>query len=415
VTGLRERPLSCDERRHAPLFGDPMRAMTELREDVAMTGAEAEEVRTRVLLAACAFGAAALLAVVVLLVLGLKVSGPTGIAVATPTALPGGTTPARADAALTSAARQRSLFAPTSFWNAPLPAAAPTDPKSPALVGALVAEVLRERAAGIGPWIGTGAGSTPIYRVPADQPRVRVSLAGGTLRGRRALQRAFASVPIPRDATPAPGADRHLTVVQPSTDSLWELFGARHGADGWHASWGGAIRRVSKSPGYYTAAAWPGASRNWGATASSLPVIGGTMLLAELKSGRIDHALAINLPAPRAGVFAWPAQRTDGTGAPTTLPEGARLRLDPAVDVSRLHLPKLTRMIALAAQRYGLVVRDQTHNGISFFGEVRADAKHDYEPFFQGRTPLQLLADFPWARLQVLAMHLCTKAPCHER
>ena len=54
------------------------------------------------------------------------------------------------------------------------------------------------------------------------------------------------------------------------------------------------------------------------------------MLLDELKAGRIDHALAINLPAPRAGVFAWPAQRTDGTGPPTALPEGARLRLDPA-------------------------------------------------------------------------------------
>ncbi len=177
-------------------------------------------------------------------------------------------------------------------------------------------------------------------------------------------------MPLPRTAKPAPGADRHLTVWQPSTDRLWEFFGARHAANGWHAQWGGAIRRVSKSPGYYTRAAWPGATPNWGATASSLPVIGGTMLLDELKTGRIDHALAINLPAPRAGIFSWPAQRTDGTGPPTALPEGAHLRLDPTVDVSTLHLPKLTRMIARAAQRYGLVVRDQTHHGISLFGEV---------------------------------------------
>ena len=203
---------------------------------------------------------------------------------------------------------------------------------------------------------------------------MRVNLADGSLHGRRTLQRAFASVPLPPDARPAPGTDRHLTVWQPSTDRLWEFFGARHAADGWHARWGGAIRRVSQSPGYYTGAAWPGAARNWGATASSLPVIGGTMLLDELKRGRIDHALAINLPAPRAGVFAWPAQRTDGTGPPTALPEGARLRLDPALDVSSLHLPKLTRMIALAAQRYGLVVRDQTHHGISLFGEVPTQA-----------------------------------------
>ena len=246
----------------------------------------------------------------------------------------------RSTTALSTAVPRGQLFAPTSFWNQRLEAATALDPNSAALVAALVGEVQRERAAAIGPWIGTGSGSTPVYLVPATQRRVRVNLAGGSLHGRRTLQRAFASVPLPPDARPAPGNDRHLTVWQPSTDSLWEFFGARHNADGWHARWGGAIRRVSKSPGYYTGAAWPGAAHNWGATASSLPVIGGTMLLDELKTGRIDHALAINLPAPRAGVFAWPAQRTDGTGDPTTLPEGARLRLDPTLDVGALHLPE---------------------------------------------------------------------------
>jgi hypothetical protein len=144
-------------------------------------------------------------------------------------------------------------------------------------------------------------------------------------------------------------------------------------------------------------------------------VIGGTMLLHELKTGRIDHALAINLPAPRSGVFAWPAQRTDGTGPATALPEGARLRLDPTLDVSTLHLPKLTRIIARAAQRYGFVVRDQTHHGISLFGEVPTHAsRREYQRYFKGRTPAQLLANFPWDRLQVLAMHLCTAAPCQK-
>ena len=184
-------------------------------------------------------------------------------------------------------------------------------------------------AAGIGPWIGTGAGSTPVYRVGPNQPRVRVRLDRAAIHGGRALQRALAAVPIPRDARPATGSDHHMTIVQASTDTLWELFGAHRDAGRWHARWGGAIRHVSTSPGYYTASAWPGATRNWGATASSLPIVGGTILLDELKRGRIGHALAINLPAPRAGVFSWPAQRTDGTGPATALPEGARLRLDP--------------------------------------------------------------------------------------
>ena len=74
-------------------------------------------------------------------------------------------------------------------------------------------------------------------------------------------------------------------------------------------------------------------------------------------------------------------------------------------------------MIARAAQRYGLVVRDQTHHGISLFGEVptQAPGPRVSAGYFRGKTPGQLLANFPWDRLQVLPMHLCTAAPCHER
>ena len=219
-------------------------------------------------------------------------------------------------------------------------------------------------------------------------------------------------MPIPRNAKPAPGADGHLTI--------WQLADRAHAAGGrarrergvWHADWGGAIRNVSKSPGYYTASAWPGATHNWGATASSLPVIGGTMLLSELRRGRIDHALALNLPAPRADEFAWPAQRTDGTGPATALPEGARIRLDPTVNVDDLGLPKLGRMIARAAQRYGMVVRDQTHHGTSLWAEVPTSASRGLSTYLKDKTPADVLANFPWDRMQVLRMKLCTKAPC---
>jgi hypothetical protein len=89
------------------------------------------------------------------------------------------------------------------------------------------------------------------------------------------------------------------------------------------------------------------------------------------------------------------------------------MRLDPSVDVGALHLPKFTAMLARAAQRYGLVVRDQTHNGISLFAENPAPhGGQPYEKYFKGRSPQQLLARFPWDRLQVLEMHLCTTAPC---
>jgi hypothetical protein len=157
-------------------------------------------------------------------------------------------TAARRSARSRPRSQRASSFASTSFWNQRVPSNTSLDPSSGILVAALVAEVQREQAAAIGPWIGVGSGSTPVYRVPRGQPRVRVRLQNTALHGGRALERAFASVPLPRDAKPAPGTDRHLTVWQPSTDRLWEFFGARHAANGWHAQWGGAMRRVSKKP-----------------------------------------------------------------------------------------------------------------------------------------------------------------------
>jgi hypothetical protein len=384
-----------------------------------MTSPDSEDARTRVLLAACGFGIAALVAVGLLLLLGLNRPSPNDVVASpSPTSVSlsqAERTMARRSAAIEASSAQGPLFGPESFWNQRLAADAPLDPRSAVLVQALVAEVQRERAANIGPWIGAGSGSTPVYRVPSDQSRVRVRLDSPHSHGARVLQRAFAAVPIPRNAKPAPGNDGHLTVWQPSTDRLWEFFHARRSADGWHADWGGAIRHVSTSPGYYTASAWPGATRNWGATASSLPIVGGTMLLDELSQGRITHALALNLPAPRSGQFAWPAQRTDGTGPPTALPEGARVRLDPTVNVADLGLPKLGRMIAHAAQRYGMVVRDQTHHGMSLWAQVASPGsggRADFGKYLEGKTPADILANFPWDRLQVLRMHLCTKAPC---
>jgi hypothetical protein len=69
------------------------------------------------------------------------------------------------------------------------------------------------------------------------------------------------------------------------------------------------------------------------------------------------------------------------------------------VDVGALHLPKLTQMIARSAQRYGLVVRDQTHHAIALFGENPSRSPGNaYQRYFRGRTPQELLARFPWDR-----------------
>jgi hypothetical protein len=308
--------------------------------------------------------------------------------------------------AAVASARTR-LFSPDSVWNAPLARNAPLDFRSGLLSGVFAAEIARERTLRIGPWIETTSSSTPVYTVSRTQRTVRVSLEGAAPY-RRSLRRAFRAVPLPGDARPAAGSDRHLTVVQPSTDRLWEFFGLRRVRGRWIAAWGGAMRRVSRSPGYFTRDAWPGALRIWGASATSLPVVAGLIRTRELRAGRIDHAIAISVPDMRARMAAWPAQRTDGSlHRVDAIPAGAHFRLDPALDVGALHLPPAAQAIALAAQRYGLIVRDRTLHATGLFAEDPTPTGRDpYPALFGGRSPNDLLAGFPFDRLQLLRMRL---------
>jgi hypothetical protein len=301
------------------------------------------------------------------------------------------------------------LFAPDSVWSAPLAPSAPLDPASGVLTNTLRKTAAQNMSAGWGPWIATTE-TSPLYTVPANQPTVTVRLDAGSWA--TGLQQTFAAVPIPATATPAAGPDAHMTVWQPSTDTLWEFFKASKKADGWHASFGGAMRNVSESPGYFDANSWPGLSQPaWGATATSLPVIAGTMMISELRAGVIPHALAINIPWAKPRTYSFPAQRTDGASAdPNAIPEGARFRIDPTVDLSRLTMPPMTRMIAVAAQRYGMIVRDQTGHAISFFAEnptgFGTDPYVGPGGFYGGQDPTAVMRAFPWQLVQLVKMDL---------
>ena len=307
------------------------------------------------------------------------------------------------------------LFAPTSVWNQPLSSTAVIDPKSGAMVSDLATQAATEYQQNIGPNIET-TGTTTTYEVGANQPTVSVQLSNPTLWWRVALQSAFDAVPIPANAQPSADSDAEMTIWQPSTDKLWEFFQMQREADGWHAAWGGAIQTASQSPGYYTTDSWPGALSVWGATATSLPAAAGVITLQDIKQGHINHALALELPYPRAGTWTWPAQRGDGTGTdPNAIPEGAQLRLDPNLNLATLHLPPLTLMIAQAVQRYGMIVRDQTHHAIGLYAEnpiplgsnpYYTGGRPNPTGPFGGQWPDTLLHSFPWSSLEVLKMSL---------
>jgi hypothetical protein len=301
------------------------------------------------------------------------------------------------------------FFSPSSFWNKAVAADAPLDPSSPALIAAFDARIGTEEQAGNGPWINTVKSGIPVYTVPANQLTVPVRLVHHI--PEPALSSAWRAVPLPSNAKPGTGHDASLVVWQPSTDRLWEFHQMVHDVHGWSAVWGGAIRDVSSQSGVYQEGAWPGAKSWWGISASSLSLVGGLISIEDLERGEINHALEMSLPERSGTFYATPARRTDGTSMnPLALPEGAHLRLNPNLNLSALDLPKSTLILAEAAQRYGIFITDGTGtSGVSTFfaQDPTSTGTNPYigpNGFFEGMSPRQLLASFPWDQLQVLKL-----------
>lgn len=300
------------------------------------------------------------------------------------------------------------FFSADSVWNVEPPADAPLDPDSELIVKALTEEVEEEEEQQRGPAINTTSWSVPVYTVAASQPTTTVTLEKAS--SAPALQQAWDAVPLPPGAHPASGTDGHLVVWQPATDRLWEFWRLEETPEGWQAGWGGAIEDVSGDSGVYGPESWPGASTAWGASASSLSIAGGLVTLEDLEKGTIDHALAVGLPHIRAAVYAAPAERTDGLSSElSAIPEGAHLRLEPGLDLAALHLPPLTLLLAQAAQRYGIVVRDTAGVAAFYAQDPTPTGANPYvgpHGYFGGRSAREIAASFPWEHLQLLKMEL---------
>lgn len=302
--------------------------------------------------------------------------------------------------------RCQRFFALDGPWNRRLEPDDPVDPTSAVLVAKLKQQVDNAVAKRFWPTINISQYSTTVYEVPSNQPHVRVTL-DDPARYRDSLREAFRSVPVPSDAKPANGTDHHMVVWEPSTDTMWEFWLMKRLGDGWHARMGGKMTHVSRNPGYFDRPA----GSPWGATATSLPLLGGLIFPQELAKGRVDHALALALPTTRRAWWSWPAQRQDGYSAdPQAIPQGTRFRIAPNVDIEALGLPPAMRAIAYAIQRYGMIVRDTAGTPVLYAEDPTPTGTNPYPALFDHQSIGRLLAKLPWGQMQAMRLQLRTYA-----
>lgn len=159
--------------------------------------------------------------------------------------------------------------------------------------------------------------------------------------------------PIPLDAPVEGGSDRHVLVVQQGTCQLFELFVGRRSGAGWVAESGAKfdLRSNALRPIGWTSA-----------DAAGLPILPGLVRYEEVATGRIDHAIRITFTTTQRG-FILPATHFASSNTNIDAPAmGQRLRLSASYDISGL--TGQARVIAVAMQRYGVIVAD---NGSNWF------------------------------------------------
>ncbi len=201
-------------------------------------------------------------------------------------------------------------------------------------------------------------------------------------------------VPIPDSARPDPSLDAHLTIVDRAANCEYDLYGAHRSADGWHAVWANSTRLDGS--GVYPF--------GMGAKASGFANLAGLIWPQELRSGHIDHALFFAYPSTKSGGPVSPATssdgRLDGAGA---MPEGARVQLDPSLDLDTLGLQPYQRTIAAALQTYGMILGD-TGGALGLYAVGRQSFATDPYEGILPKEDFPDLSDIPADRFRVLEL-----------
>ncbi|MEA2299220.1 MAG: hypothetical protein QOF77_2156 [Solirubrobacteraceae bacterium] len=163
------------------------------------------------------------------------------------------------------------------------------------------------------------------------------------------------SLQVPAAVSPLPQYDGWFTVTDRGRGVAYDFWRARRSHDGATISYQFTRRWDLNGPGFLRPAVV-------GARGSGLPLFAGVIVPQEIRAGEIDHALSIALPGPARRNYVQPASRTDGDGALTSLPEGARVRLRSDFNPGRLPAganPRAAAAIVLALKRYGAIVVDR--------------------------------------------------------
>ena len=234
----------------------------------------------------------------------------------------------------------------------------------------------------------------PFYRANRSTPRKQVQCL---MPWGECLLEQHSPRPLTESMVPHVGSDGAMVVI---------LEGRRRGPfrgrsvdEYWQYRWNGGAPTTS----WGAIMDLDGPGTGGGATGAGISRAAGVVRAFEVEQGRIDHALVFSTMFCKADDFRFPATKTDGQYSGSgSVPEGARIQLDPSLDPSAYDLSSGERAIFIALQTYGAYAMDCGGATMAFsFEDVAGDPGAVYEAAglawdYYG------LEKIPWDRIRVL-------------
>ncbi len=284
------------------------------------------------------------------------------------------------------------IFTSNSPWNTPIPSNPELDPNSGTMINTLD-NMVGNLVVDSYQW------SIPVHVINSQYaPKVDVPTTGSGLYesvdpdGNDIAE----DIPIPPECWPDPKEDGHMSIIDLQLRKVWDFSRAQKLSNN---QWQASIVDVwdLDSDGFRA----PFSGQKWwrsGAMGSGLPLITSVVRVEEIEAGHITHALMCATPVNRKSTIndgsyelMSPASRSNGEGIGVQyIPEGARIQLDPNLNLDSLGLTPESKIVARALQEYGMFCGENSSDFKLFFQNLGSDnGKWKYYNFNLYKIPIQ--------------------------
>jgi len=234
-----------------------------------------------------------------------------------------------------------------SYWHKKIPTDAPLHSNSAQMVDWLITKDGHRNGH---PFINYKLWTSLVYDVYESRPEVPVYQENYKI--------YHPNVPIPDGAQASTDSDHGLCIVDWYKRETWDFWNMRHTpgyVDGQYYEW-------IAGAGYCWSLDGSGVAANGEYTVGgpSICQTAGIIRDEEIEAGVINHPLICSLHTPKANRKVYPPAATaDGQTYDTwAIPEGARIQLNPDLDLDSLGLSRTAKIIAKCMQDYGIVVKE---------------------------------------------------------